>query len=298
MKKIRNIVIGIVLFLGMLAIFAFTIVPVKEVPDQGDSIRVVSYNVKNAASNLETFDQRKHVIVNQLIAYDPDVIGLQEADYDWMSEYTGLPALLEEYSYVGVGREDGDVQGEFAPIFYKTDSYTVIDSRTFWLSETPDDVSIGWDASTYRIVTWVTLEDNQTNEQFTHYNTHFDHIGEESQLHSAELLVEVVEENALPFIITGDFNVLQGSDAYDVIVDSEEINDSKKTAEDSMSHGTVNWFLPINVWLIPPIDFVFTSNMVVVDTYRVDNTYWFDDVPVSDHYPVIVDFHLEDTSND
>lgn len=292
-RKIRNVLIGMTIFLGVLTIFTFTIINVKDVPEKDDNIRVVSYNIKNAASDLETFDQRKRVIVDQLLEYNPDFIGIQEADYEWMTENGGLPDLLEDYDYVGVGREDGDVQGEFTPIFYLKDKYFVVDSGTFWLSETPDEVSIGWDASTYRIVTWVTLENYTTNEQITHYNTHFDHIGKESRIESAKLLVDVVSNCETPFIITGDFNVLQGSKVYNTIIDSDIINDSKKVATDSMSHGTMNWFLPINVWPMPPIDFVFVCTSITVDTYRIDNTFWFNDRPVSDHYPVIVDFNIE-----
>ncbi|QLY39418.1 endonuclease/exonuclease/phosphatase family protein [Hujiaoplasma nucleasis] len=291
-RKIKYMLIGTTLSIVLLAIFAFTIVNVKDVPDKGSNIRVVSYNIKNAASNLETFEQRKDVIINQVLDYNPDVIGFQEADYGWMSEFSGLPGLLDDYGFVGVGREDGDTQGEFAPIFYLSDKYIVIDSGTFWLSETPKEVSIGWDASTYRIVTWVTLEDIESGNQFTHYNTHFDHIGKTSQLESAKLLVNVVEECETPFVITGDFNVLQGSKTYDIIVKSDRVHDSKKIAKDSMIHGTVNWFQPINVWLMPPIDFIFVSSQIIVETYRVDNSFWFDDLPVSDHYPVIVDINL------
>lgn len=291
-KKLRFVLLAIFVFLGLLTIFTFTIVKVKSVPEKGDFIRVISYNLKNAASNTDTFDQRKLVIINQIKDYQPDVIGLQEADYGWMTEYGGLPEYLEDYSYIGVGRDDGESSGEFAPIFYLTDKYTVLDSGTFWLSETPDEVSMGWDAACYRIVTWATFEDNETKEVFTHYNTHFDHIGEVAQFESAKLLREVAEECETKFVITGDFNVLQGSKTYDKIVESESIYDSKKIAEDSMSHGTANWFLAINVMLIPPIDFIFVSEDINVLNYRVDNTYWFDDLPVSDHYPVIVDLSL------
>lgn len=292
-KRIRKILIGVVVIISVLLVLTFTIIKVPSVEDKGDSIRVLSYNIKNAASNMETFDDRKLVIINQIKDYNPDFIGFQEADYAWMSVYGGLPEYLEEYSFVGVGREDGETSGEYAPIFYLKDKYEVIDSGTFWLSETPEEVSIGWDASTYRIVTWARFRDKETNEEITHYNTHFDHIGEEAQFNSAIVLKDTVEQCETPFFITGDFNVLQGSKPYKEITNSDKISDSKKVASDSMSHGTVNWFKPLNVKFIPPIDFVFVSTDIIVHTYRVDNTYWFNDLPVSDHYPVIVDIDIK-----
>ncbi|CEI96916.1 hypothetical protein RMCBS344292_11059 [Rhizopus microsporus] len=68
-----------------------------------------------------------------------------------------LETLLgEEYKWVGVGREDGDKEGEISAIFYKSDVLSIESWKTVWLSETPENVgSIGWDARHSRTATQV-----------------------------------------------------------------------------------------------------------------------------------------------
>ncbi|WAA08816.1 endonuclease/exonuclease/phosphatase family protein [Fervidibacillus albus] len=264
---------------------------VKELQD--GQIRIMSYNLRYGASNYEEWMNRKQHLADQIINYMPDSIGIQEGDAYWMSEEDGLPSMLDDYSYVGVGRDDGDTLGEYAAIFYLKDKYEVVDSGTFWLSETPDEVSIGWDAVANRICTWVTLSNKVTGETYTHFNTHLDHVGKTARSKSVDLLLEKIKEFDTPIVLTGDFNFFEKSDAYDKIIESKILSDSKYLASDSMSHGTMNWFLPLNFQLLRPIDFCFVSrNQIIVDTYRVDNSVWVEGKPVSDHYPVIVDMRI------
>ncbi len=289
-KKAFFVIIVVLGIIGILATIALIQVPTSNVRAKGqDEIRIVSYNLKNGESDLDTtFSSRKQVIVKQLLAYDADSIGVQEADWPWMDSGSGLPALLTGYDYVGIGRDPGG-SGEYASIFYDSDKYNVIDSGTFWLSETPDQVSIGWDASTYRICTWVILENKVTGYQYAHYNTHLDHEGEEARKKSIELILAELDKQTLPFVLTGDFNFTEGSSNYKTI--TANYDDSKKIANHSMSHGTINYFLKFNTWLINiVIDFAFLdeSDWGSVVEYQVDNTYRLDKNPVSDHFPVIV----------
>ncbi len=61
----------------------------------------------------------------------------------------------------------------------------------------------------------------------------------------------------------------------------------------SMKHGTMNWFKKVNLQFLKPIDFCFvTEETIAVDTYRVDNSYRIDRKPISDHFPIIVDFRI------
>ena len=104
--------------------------------------------------------------------------GLQEA---LKGQIDDLQALLPDYAWLGVGREDGMEQGEFAPIFYRRDRLDTLRWGTFWLSETPDiPGSRSWDAALERIATWTVLRDRQTSEEFLAVNTHFDHRGAEA----------------------------------------------------------------------------------------------------------------------
>ena len=57
-----------------------------------------------------------------------------------------MKEALPGYDYIGVGRDDGKEKGEHSAIFYRTDKFDVIEKGDFWLSETPDVPSKGWDA--------------------------------------------------------------------------------------------------------------------------------------------------------
>lgn len=291
-KTLIKILAFSILVVILLLVSIFRISDVKEIPIK-EGIRVVSYNIKYSTSDLADWDDRKLLIYEQILDYEPDSIGIQEADWNWMHGSGSLNEYLDEYDYIGVGRTDGLEAGEYAPIFYLKDKWTVVDSGTFWLSDTPWEPSIGWDAVDYRICTWAKLKNIETEEVYIHYNTHLDHVGEEARINAARLIEEVALNSYYPFVITGDFNVIQGSEVYDEMIDNGLIYDSKKVALDTMSHGTINWFLTLNFRLFPPIDFIFVSSDIQPTIYRVDNTYWHNDKPVSDHYPVIIDFYLK-----
>lgn len=204
--KHKKAVIGFGVVLSIIW-YVFHIPNVKDVPNiENGQIRVMSYNLRYGWSDYDEWIKRKDLLVEQILEYKPDSIGIQEGDDLWMSEDEGLPKLLEGYDYVGVGRDDGKTSGEYAAVFYLKDKYEVINSGNFWLSETPELPSIGWDAVAYRICTWVTLRDKETGDTYTHYNTHLDHKGERARTESTSLIIEKVLSSTTPAVITGDFN--------------------------------------------------------------------------------------------
>ncbi len=289
----KKVIIITLIFLLIMFIIYFFSWNIKSVPKKEDDLyRIVNYNVKYAEDWLDEFVDRKNVIVEQLLSYEADIITLQEANYGWMNNYDGLPVLLENYSFVGVGREDGATSGEYAPIFYLTDKFEIVDSDTIWLSETPGEVSIGWDASTYRIMTSVTLENKITGEIFTINNTHLDHEGNLAVDESIELINETISENEFPYLLTGDMNV--PSFFLDYYKFTKELDDTKKVAESSMKYGTINYNSNNKLFHFITIDYIFSSkNDFDIYNYRVDPSYLYMDKPVSDHFPIIVDFQLK-----
>ena len=202
--------------------------------------------------------------------------------------------MLPGYDIVGVGRDDGATEGEYAAIFYRTGKYTLLDSGTFWLSETPYLPSLGWDANNVRICTYASFQHIETGEVFSHYNTHLDHKGEQARNNGLALILQRMSENMNPALLTGDLNVFEGSELYSRVLEAGFV-DAKVEADTTMSHGTINWFQPINSGLV--IDFVFLeSDHFTTQSYRVATSAEFDGTPVSDHYPVIVDATLLDST--
>ena len=141
-----------------------------------NDLKVISYNIRynNLNDGINKWDNRKETVFNFLNNEYPDFIGMQEVLENQLDE---LLINLNDYSFIGIGREDGKNRGEFSPIFYLKDSYNLIKTSTFWLSKTPEKVSVGWDAALERICTYGYFESKKTKRRFWVFNTHFDHLG-------------------------------------------------------------------------------------------------------------------------
>ncbi len=292
-KRWVKVLCIIIITFSLLSAYLLIPWPTKSVGDKpDDAYRVVSYNLKYAEDWKEEFHGRKLAIVDQLGDYNADIIAVQEANYGWMNDYDGLPTLLDDYNYIGVGREDGEITGEYAAIFYKKDKFNVLESGTFWLSETPNDASIGWDASTYRICSYAVFKDKQSGEVFAHYNTHLDHESAAARVNSMMLIEEKLSEQQYPYILSGDFNFPESDPLYYLLA-ADIFSDSKTIAKDSMDYGTINYFLNFNFRHFIAIDYIFTKKDAFdVLQYRVDPSYRYDGRYISDHFPIIVDFKL------
>ena len=256
-------------------------------------VTVMSFNVYIAGAGKQSPKNRGALVTKTIRAQMPDSFGLQEADKAWVDR---VSEAMPEYAWVGVGRDDGAEGGEYSPVFYRKDKYTHVDSGTFWLSETPEVPSKGWDAMFKRICTWAILEDNETGKQYAHFNAHMDHMGGESRANSAKLIAERAKVLDMPVVITGDFNTDEGTAPYCTLVENGFM-DTKYAADDTMSMGTYHNFGMNNVTKdgASPIDFIFASyGKTKVDSYKVlcdkvDGQY------SSDHFPVVAKLRFSST---
>ena len=151
--------------------------------------------------------------------HDFDIFGTQEC---FIHQLKDMKEALPGYDYIGVGRDDGKEKGEHSAIFYRTDKFDVIEKGDFWLSETPDVPSKGWDAVLPRICSWGHFKCKDTGFEFLFFNLHMDHIGKKARVESAYLVQDKMKElgkgKELPAILTGDFNVDQTHQSYDAFV--------------------------------------------------------------------------------
>ena len=97
-----------------------------------------------------------------------------------------LAEAFPDFSFEGVGRDDGKREGEFSAVFYRLDRFEKKDGGTFWLSETPEVCSFGWDAVCRRVCSWVELADREGGQSLHVFNTHFDHVGVEARKNAAD----------------------------------------------------------------------------------------------------------------
>ncbi len=176
-------------------------------------LKVLTTNVRygKADDGENSWEYRKEIYAATLVETEADIIGTQEA-LSFQKKF--LCKKLKGYKSVGVAREDGKKDGEYSAIFYRKDRFKAIKCGNFWLSETPDVPSLGWDAACIRIATWAFLEEKATGKRFFFVNTHLDHVGVVARREGVKLLCKKAQEigGDCPMIITGDFNNSKESD--------------------------------------------------------------------------------------
>ncbi len=256
------------------------------------SYSAMSYNIRydNPNDGDDNWHKRKAHLVSQVKFYEPDILGLQEALHHMV---TYMDEELADYSYVGVGREDGQTKGEYSAIFYNRSRFEVNREGTFWLSETPEKPSKGWDANLERICSYVELKEQATGRTIWAFNSHFDHRGQEARAESGKLIVEKIKELAGltdPVVLTGDFNAVPDSEPIKPLVAFlEDARDCKECVVFGQE-GTWNGF-DASQTESRRIDYAFTRN-VAVKKYAVFSeliTGRF----ISDHHPVFIEFSLD-----
>ena len=262
--------------------------PIAEAVKYHD-ITAMTFNVKINGDGYQSNENRLPRTVKMIEKYMPDSLGVQEADKWWTDS---LEEALPQYARVGTYRDDGISLGESCSIFYLKDKYELIDSGDFWLSETPDTPSWGWDGGCPRIATYAILRCKETGFVYAHFNTHFDHVGNVAQSESVPLIASRIAEIApdIPVVLTGDFNVTEGSDTYLRLL-SCGLRNTKHMAEKYDDCATYHDYNPF-VLNSKPIDFIFVNSYCSsVKSSKVDtNTIGL--VYPSDHFPVITELTL------
>ena len=135
-----------------------------------------------------------HTIVDFIKNENPDFLGLQEVNH---AQLLFLNSNLSNYSFVGVGRDDGKTKGEYSPIFYNNNLFELIKSDTFWLSSTPDKISVGWDASMERICTYGVFK-SKANDKKYGYLTLILIILVKAREQSADLIISMINKLTEP----------------------------------------------------------------------------------------------------
>lgn len=255
---------------------------------QAQDISIMTYNIKldYPKEGENSWENRKPFMLGQLQFYEPDIFGVQEAMPNQMKD---LDSLLMDYNFVGVGRDDGLNQGEFSAIFYHTKRFKVLKSFTFWLSDTPETVSMGWDAVCNRICTYALFEDMVSQKKFYVFNTHFDHVGVEARKNSAILILKKVADintENYPVVLMGDFNMEESHESIQYI--KKYLNDSKEVSilKPFGPTGTFNGF-NFHEPVTNRIDYIFVDSKFSVNKYAVLSDSKDSKYP-SDHLPVLI----------
>ncbi|WP_404811907.1 endonuclease/exonuclease/phosphatase family protein [Capnocytophaga canimorsus] len=257
---------------------------------QAQSVSVMSYNIRydnpHDKENAWTQGDRKERVIQVIKEQNPDILGVQEA---LAHQVAYLEDHLSDYQFVGVGRDDGNSAGEYAAIFFNTNKFQLLDSGYFWLSETPEKPSKGWDATCCnRIATWVKLQMGKVS--FYVFNTHFDHEGEIAQQESARLLQEKMLpliKAKIPILLLGDLNITPDNKA---IASIQTILKDTFKKEDNDHNATFNAF-DLNNLPTKRIDYIFISKYLKSKNYRIIDKK-INGLYPSDHFPITAQIKL------
>jgi len=296
-----------------------TVTSQKPVPVE-NPVKLMTFNLRYDTTShpCMSLGVRGPHLMEVIKKYDPDSISFCEATDDWMNYLRNeMPKL--GYSFVGVGRNSGQSGpqltgsgNEHSPVFYKTDKYDLLDSKTFWISATPElKGTTSWDSSMNRICSYAVLKNKETGTMYAHFGTHLDHIGSESRQNAAFVIESYIHEvlnkyGDVGIVVSGDLNDTMQSNMY--LYFTSFLDDARNLAEEKLVTGsTFNGYSPDawekeyagdkkpSVGSSSPIDYIFlgkktatVSLYTVVDdlfTFELNGKTWTDH-PVSDHYGV------------
>jgi len=255
------------------------------------SLNVLSYNIRynNPGDSINAWPNRKEWVKSLIKFYDTDIFCIQEG----LSDQVDFLQTAIGFAVEGVGRDDGKRAGEFTAIYYNPNRFVKRGSGHFWLSDTPDIPSKGWDAAIVRICTWVHLYDKLRKQEFFVFNTHYDHVGVVARLKSSELIQKKIPLIAgnFPVILTGDLNVTPETESVGII--KSFMSDAREVSKEPPygPEGSFSGF-KFNAPLKERIDYIFASKQFKVLKFGILSDSKDQRYP-SDHLPVLARLRIE-----
>ena len=243
---------------------------------------VMSYNVW--CFHVE--EERVNRLMKLIESKSPDTFGVQEATPAWMQYLAGR--FEPPYAHLGQGRDGGD-KGEHMCVFYDTARFNFIDGGTRWFTSTPEVSSFCEGAYFPRNMVYAILEEKATGKRYMHINSHIEPIDG----HVTRLL-DFAAQYDLPVIMTGDFNIEEGTELYEKIVTTplfggRTFRDAKFEADKTEDKFTWHGYGKADP---QKIDFCFVAGKIDVKKYSVCDEKIDGEYP-SDHHPLYVEFQIK-----
>ena len=260
---------------------------------QETSISLMTYNIRydNPSDGENAWSNRKDELVGLIKFYNPSIFGTQEG---LPHQVAYINFAMPNFSFIGEGR-DGIGKGEYSAIFYQRNRFEVLDTDTFWLSLTPDQPSKNWDALLPRICTYALFKEKETGILFWVFNTHFDHIGQQSRLQSADLIlkkINSVNTENYPVFFMGDLNSEPSNEVISKL-NSSLIDTFDVTVSSPFGpRGTFNGF-KFHKSVTRKIDYIFISNSSQISVNKHATLSNSKDLKYpSDHLPIYIEVDL------
>ncbi len=258
------------------------------------NLAIMSYNIRLASvdDGANHWNIRKQKVVDLINYYDADFIGVQEAQ---VPQLEFIKQNNSNLAFIGLPRSE-DKNAEYSAIFYKKDQYKVLEEHTFWLSETPEKVSKGWDASYYRIVTYGLFQNLKTKKTFWIINTHFDNDGKIARQKSLEVIDNLIQKltkvKNIPAFFMGDFNMNQQDESVKYI--QNKYLDTRQNAK--MVYGADFTWEAFNFKEkgTEILDYIFykKNDKVSCKSFNTIDDFYDFKYP-SDHLPILAQFNIQ-----
>ncbi len=257
-------------------------------PADAGTVKVMSSNVRyknNSDHGKKSWYYRADLLIKNIESVKPAIIGFQEVT---PPQYEYLTECLKGFDSVTEYRDDSKMP-ESCPVFYRTDCYDLVDKGSFWLSETPEVMSVDWNSGCYRVCSYVILRDRAADKKFVVFNTHLDNASEEARIKGIGVVLDKIAQfGDLPSVIMGDFNDVEGSATY--IDATKNFYDAKYQLPDPMISCTYQDFG--KALDEPCLDyFMISKKGIEVKDYKVI-TATYDGAYPSDHFPIYLEFKL------
>ncbi|KAI9711814.1 MAG: hypothetical protein M1820_001959 [Bogoriella megaspora] len=235
---------------------------------------------------------------------------------------TGLDVGIHQepaWTHIGVGREDGDLRGEFCPIIYPVEAFELLHFENRWLSPTPDQPSKGWDASNERLLTLGLFKHKSTGRQIIACNTHLDDKGSTAREMGIRIILDTMSRvrnncklvGEYPGVfLAGDFNSLPSQEAYLTLAKSNSMVEMSELIPSEKRHGhkatfsgfTTNNPQDLKLGQIHRIDFIWLGPNETnektkweVAGYAALPNLFDDNIHSSDHRCIVGDAILQDS---
>lgn len=255
-------------------------------------LNVMTFNIRNgrAEDGEDHWGKRNHLVFDVISDQSADVIGIQEAFRFQLDEINNS---LPEYKEIGEGRAGG-LGDEYSAILYREDRFTIDESGTFWLSDTPTIPSKNWGNDHLRICTWARLVDKNSGRAFYIYNTHLDNRSQLSREKSVRFIVDVIQKRSHqdPFVLMGDFNAGEDNSAITYLLGKEAdaemspmpmVDSYRVINPDIEQVGTFNGFVGNTDG--PKIDYILVEPDAIIIDANILRTNKNGRYP-SDHFPL------------
>ncbi|WP_293647436.1 endonuclease/exonuclease/phosphatase family protein [Sphingopyxis sp. RIFCSPHIGHO2_12_FULL_65_19] len=274
---------------------AMLLAPPAAAKERVSHVSAMTYNIRLdiASDGDNAWPHRRSALTSLVAYYAPDLVGMQEV---LLNQKQAVETDLPAYQFVGAARDDGKDKGEFSPLGFRRDRFTLLGTGTFWLSPTPNVPGKGWDAAYPRVASWARLKDKSSRHVLLVVNTHFDHVGTTARLESARQIRRWISDQRKKeetVVLMGDFNSPVDSPAHDAITDAAPgqiaLRDTLEVSR-TPHFGPLGTFTGFKTEQNPPspIDHIFVGEGVAVLRHATLTQQTGGKLP-SDHYPVLAD---------